>query len=172
VGVLFYAPLAYTAWRVLVRLDAAAAAPYLNPEELAPGRAEFRLAFGGCLAVILLALRPNARVLACRSLLLREGRVDRQTMLTLVVVVMVGAVGDVLHMVAGSSRESWAPLAVMGGTLLIAVSSLLMTVGLAGILVDVWRIRGVILDPPPTLIDLIERPEPLPPTMARAGETS
>lgn len=173
VGVVHYLPLSYTAWKLLVELDASAITPYLGAhEELLPQRAVLRLVFAGWLIVILLALRPNARVLASRSLLMREGRVDRQTMLAMVAVVVVGAAGDVLHLFAADSEALWSGIAGVGGTLLIAVSSLLLTVGLVGILMDVWRIRGVILDPPPTLIELIERPEPLPPdARAVAGDT-
>lgn len=155
-GVAAYLPMIWYGRR-LAAYGFAAGNPYLRALDVSPARAATRLVFEGCLVVALLGLRPNARLLASRSLLMREGRVDRQTMLALVAAVALGMLGDAVHWQIRSFPAGWVPVATVVGTLLIAVSSLLITVGLVGILVDAWRIREVILEPPPTLRELIER---------------
>lgn len=153
-GVLAYVPMLWYGWQATALAGGNA---YLRALEPSPAHAAARLMFEGVLSAALLGLRPSARMLAARSLLMREGHVDRQTMLAMVAAVGVGAVGDLLHLNLRSFPPSVAPLLSIIGTLLIAVSSLLLTVGLVSVVVDAWRIRGVILDPPPTLRELIAR---------------
>jgi hypothetical protein len=161
-GVAAYAPLTWVVWHILGEVDAGSVNPFLDMNHADAVRTRWRLVAEVLVLVILLGLRPNARLLAARSMLMREGRVDRQTMLAMVAAVLVGMAGDGLHLLSAEFRGTVAVGAELGGTLLIAVSSLLLTLGLTGVLVDVWRIRGVILDPPPTLRELVDRP--LPPT--------
>lgn len=156
-GVVAYAPLAWVCWKIHVVIDPIAVDPFVQTEYVNVERVILRLAAAGLLLVVLLGLRPNARVLAARSLLLREGRVDRQTMLAMAAVVVLGATGDGLHLLSRSLTGMGATSALVGGTLLIVGSSLLFTIGLFGVLVDVWRIRGVILDPAPTLEQLLDQ---------------
>jgi hypothetical protein len=156
VGVAAYIPMIWFEWRVIVP-GWATSRGYLNSLSVDPRHALTRLLFEGSLVVALLALRPSARMLAARSLLMREGRIDRQTMLALVAAVSVGVTGDLLHWNIRSFPPSWEAGLAVTGTLLIAVSSLLLTVGLVSVVVDSWRIRDVILDPPPTLLELIAR---------------
>jgi hypothetical protein len=156
IGVLAYTPMVWSECH-LISSGYASGGQYLRTLEIAPWHATLRLVFECSLVVALLGLRPNARMLAARSLLMREGRVDRQTMLAMVAAVGVGIAADLLRLNMRSFPFSWAPVVSLVGTLLIAVSSLLLTVGLVGVFVDAWRIRDVILDPPPTLLELIAR---------------
>lgn len=156
-GCAAYAPLLWVYWRIHAIGDAASPGPYFQSDFSDPARNWLRLAAGALILIILLGLRPNARLLAARSLLLREGRVDRQTMLAMSAVLIVGGLGDVLHLVGaalGPASDVRLYL-VTAGTLVIAVSFMLLTLGLAGILIDVWRIWPVILEPAPSFRDLL-----------------
>ncbi len=59
-----------------------------------PERLGWRIAMAVLIAAIALGLRPNARVLVARSLVLRSGRVDRQTLLALAAAALLAAAGD------------------------------------------------------------------------------
>lgn len=121
-----------------------------------------RLGIGVCLATIFLAIRPNARELVRRSLAMRTGRVDRQTLLALAGAVTVAACGDVLRLLSPHLPDTAA--AVLGnlGTVMVAVGSLFMTLGIASLIIDSWRIRSVILLPAPSLHEVLG-PDPATP---------
>ncbi len=154
VGCGVYAPLLWVYWRIHAVIDGVAPRPYFA-EFADPARARLRLLGAGLCLVILLCLRPNARLLAARSLLLREGRVDRQTMLAMAAVLVFGALGDGLHLLARHLPGDWPLYATTAGTVIIAVAFMMLTLGLAGIAIDVWRIWPVIVEPAPSFRDLL-----------------
>ncbi len=145
-GVAAYGPLVWLYWTLHGRFDPVHVRPYQRLDVVLGDRAELRLAMAGVAAAVLVGLRPNVRMLVTRSLLLRKGRVDRQTMLAMLVALAVGALGDSIHLLA--DRPSWATVV---GTFLIAVSSMFVTVGLAGAVADAWRIALAVLTPAPSL---------------------
>ena len=156
-GVVAYVPLVWSYTQMHVVL---AARPFVQAEAPWPDRNLLRLGASAALMVIVLGLRPNARLLAARSILLREGRVDRQTLLVMALVLVVGAMGDVLHLVCAGLPSRFDGAMLTAGLLMIGVSSMLFTVGLAGVLLDVWRIRLVVLQPPPSFTQLMGDPGP------------
>jgi hypothetical protein len=93
-------------------------------------------------------LRPNARLLAARSLLMRMGRVDRQPLRAMAAAIGIAAAGDLIHLL--NSRPDWAlsRATQSAGNLLIAVGSMLLTVGLVGVLLDTLRLVPVLVRPP------------------------
>ena len=105
--------------------------------------------------LIIAGLRPNARDLSSRSLLLRKGVVDRQRLRAMAAVLGLAIAGDLLHLLASNTdlRILW-----LAGTGLIAVGSMLLTVGLAGAVADALRIAGVIIEPPPGPREAISAP--------------
>jgi hypothetical protein len=147
-AVLAYLPLAWTYWQLHAIYDPPRIRPYLDAFSPDSMRAMLRLASGILMIVIALALRPAIRVLTARSLLLRMGRVDRQTTFALAAAIGVAAAGDVLHIVFSESSPTLAQGAFLLGVVLIALGSMLVTVGLVGIVVDCLRIAPVILRPP------------------------
>jgi hypothetical protein len=123
-------------------------------------RGELRMMAAALMIVVILCLRPNARLLAARSLLMRTGRVDRQTMLTLVAVLGVSIVGD-----GATLGSRWVPGPagqVLGliGLVIVLVASVLFTLGLVGVVADCWRIRAVVIDLPVTLGGILGDPSP------------
>jgi hypothetical protein len=109
---------------------------------------------------VVLLLRPNARLLAARSVLLREGRVDRQTLLGLVMVLIMAIVGECLTLIglATQAGETF----VLVGQMLVLIGAVLFTLGMVGVAIDCWRIRGVVVQPPLSLESLLEPAQPTP----------
>lgn len=149
-GVAAYAPLAYSVWRIQEVIDPGAAPPYLvgGPQ---PERLMMRALLNGSLLVILLSLRTNARVLVERSLALRTGRVDRQTILAMALVVIVAGAGDGLWGWSVFVTPSMQDALQDSGSVLVAVGSLLFTMGVASGMQDSLRIARAILSPAPGL---------------------
>jgi hypothetical protein len=103
---------------------------------------------------ILLLLRPNARLLAARSLLMREGMVDRQTMRAVAATLFMCVLGHLLGVLAAGSVSMEMP-AMIGGAL-VAIGYMLFFMGLVGIAIDCLRMRRVIASPPLSPADLLE----------------
>lgn len=127
--------------------------PYLQLDAALTYRSELRLLADLLLAAIVVLLRPNARLLSARSLLMRLGRVDRQAMLAMLAAVAIAALGDGLHLLAGT-MENGGPL-VTAGLFLIALGSMLFTVGLFGVFLDALRVCTVLLNPPLAHSDVV-----------------
>jgi hypothetical protein len=155
-AVLLYVPVMYILWLLT------------DPEALR-SNSSFRLAWevrtdllwlravlmGLAIAIILL-LRPNFRLLVARSLILRTGRVDRQTLYAIAAAAGVAGLGRLMIFGAVYSRS----LAYDGriiGSVLVFLGSALVTLGLAGAVVDCWRIGRSILAPSPTLRQVLGR---------------
>jgi hypothetical protein len=156
-GVALYAPLTYLLWRMHAGPDALGGPAYGYGISTPPSRTLLRIAIAAIMGAILLCLRANARLLAARSFLMRTGRVDRQTMAALLAVLGVAIAGDLLVL---SARLSTGPLGDqlrIAGQVVILAGSVLFTLGLASILIDVWRLAGVILEPPLTIAQVIGR---------------
>ncbi len=135
--------------RLLVSVIVAGRSPFLAQSGVDIERHVLRLIAAVLLSGIILLLRPQARLLAARSVVVRSGRVDRQSMLALLAAVAIAAGGDVLALVAGRMsgdlRDAILPIA----DILIGMGSLLLTIGLGGILLDTLRLAPVILHPAP-----------------------
>jgi len=151
-GAVLYAVLAPLLWYLHARIDQAGLA----------GSGEARLAARVCIGSVLMAiialLRPNARLLASRSLLMRAGRVDRQTLLALVGVVAIGVAGDLLRLASLHAPGGPGQLLDQVGQALVLISSVLLTLGLLGVLVDCWRMFPVIIEAPLSLSQLLHEP--------------
>lgn len=150
IGIAAYVPLAYAVWRIQGEIDPGAAPPYLvgGPS---PERLTMRAVMNVSLLVVLLGLRTNARLLVERCLALRTGRVDRQTILAMAAVVVVSAIGDGLW--------GWSVFVTPGaqdalqdvGSVLVAVGSMLLTLGVASGMQDSVRIARAVISPAPGL---------------------
>ncbi|MFN7019825.1 MAG: hypothetical protein ACK4WH_00680 [Phycisphaerales bacterium] len=107
------------------------------------------------IAAIFVLIRPNARLLVARSLLLRTGRVDRQTLRAMAVSAVVIALGQV---VGNASVNATGPLGAIGmtlGVVLMAMGAGLLTIGLLGSLADAVRIARAIIRPTRTVKQII-----------------
>ncbi|MBL8990851.1 MAG: hypothetical protein JNJ48_04640 [Phycisphaerae bacterium] len=160
-GVALYGLLA---WLVVALHGAAARSGLTGGGELAemwspaPERTVLRASLCGVLIAILALLRPTARSLVKRSLVMRTGRVDRQTMLAMMAALGLVMVGDVIGLM-GASRVAGADAFHLLAVVAMLAGGLLMTLGLAGALVDSLRIARAVLAPSPGLRQVVEGAE-------------
>jgi hypothetical protein len=118
-----------------------------------------------CLAAIFVLLRPTARLLVARSLLLRSGRVDRQTLYGMAAAALLVAIG---HGIIRFSVVGWVGGQVVVrvlGVALLVIGAALLTLGLIGCVIDSVRIARAILRPRRTLKQVLRSgigPEPDP----------
>lgn len=162
VAVAAYAPLT---WLVGTLLTATAQAAITNgsvdPWQIggaASGRhyTLLRIALHGLLLAIIGGLRPGARLLVGRSLALRTGRVDRQTMMAMAAAVILSIVGDVLGLIGSGIAGTAADALKTAGIVLMIVGASLLTLGLAGSVVDCVRIARAIMAPAPSLRQVLD----------------
>lgn len=157
VAVLAYAPLAVAVWQA-AQFTASGEIGVLGPWPPLTGRTLWRLLAGAMIAVIALAMRPNARLLVARSLVLRTGRVDRQTLLALAAAAALWMAGDLLVLGLGHATGLGGQIGRIVAIVLIVTGSILVTIGCFGGVVDAVRIAGSILRPAPALDQLVTPP--------------
>ncbi len=150
---------AWAYWRLHVRFDATHVHPYFIADFVSTERTVLRLIEGTLVVVAIIGLRPNARLLAGRSLLMRMGRVDRQTMQAMAAALGIAALGDGLHLVGPRMHGVMATGAGSVGNFLIAVGSMLLTVGLAGVVIDCVRLAPVVLRAPLSIGKVMGEPD-------------
>ncbi len=119
-----------------------------------PWRPE-RLAAWLVMAAVIWLLRGNLRVLAARSLVLRSARVDRQTMLAMIVVLLMAALGDGIGLLSPHLPASMRGLGVLLGEALVAVSAVLFSIGMISVLIDTIRLLPAVLKAPLRLGDVM-----------------
>jgi hypothetical protein len=156
IGAALYLPLLYMLWRLYFVLAPSGPDPYFAAS-LQTDRIILRLIISALLAGVLVFLRPNARLLVARSLALRSGRVDRQTIYAMVAAVGLTMVGDVVRLVAVAGPTGYQSTIDTVGAMVVLIGSMLFTLGLASSAIDTWRIRWSILTPSPSLRQVLGR---------------
>ncbi len=155
-GVAAYIPLTLIYFYIYAKMDRSSPAPFLSPGPLELDRSLLRLGMFVFVALGILTLREHARALALRSVVVRTGRVDRQSMSALLASFAVAAAGDVLHVTAGIMGSGGSDLVATIGTVLQSVGSVLVVVGVANIVIDALRLWPVIVRPGVGLGDVME----------------
>ncbi|MFZ4574209.1 MAG: hypothetical protein ACOYN0_07410 [Phycisphaerales bacterium] len=158
IGTVCILSVAAAQWKLLVVLDRIS--PWISYDQPPSwDRLKWKLAADVALAVAMLALRPNARQLAARSLLMRTGMVNRQTLAALAAVAGICVLGDLL--LVGARALGGSPGLASGllwsGQLMLLFGGALMIIGLIGAAVDAWRLLPVVLEKPLHLDDLLAR---------------
>ncbi len=162
IGVSAYVPLVMIYSVIYRGFDIASPMPLVSPGAQHLDRSMLRLGMYVAVCVIVCGVRPNALKLAMRSVIVRTGRVDRQSMYALLASFTVAAFGDVFH-IAGSLREELlgvggliSDLAMQLHVVLVAVGSVLITLGIVNIVIDTVRLRPVLLHQGVGLSDVFE----------------
>ena len=152
-----YLGLAFVSERTLLRLDAAGAHS-LFVASVSPGdvRTLWRCLEDLCAAGAVGGMSRLWGQLQARSVLMRSGRMDRQSTPSMFAAIGIMAAGDLLWLVAGPAAGENIENSVLRLVCqsLIGVGSMLLTVGLIAILLDVARLRGVMLAMPLSLEQL------------------
>ncbi len=155
-GVLAYIPLALLLWYLFMRVDSGRALPVFGAGGQDGVRVLVRLGIGAMLALVILGLRPTARALAMRSVVVRTGKVDRQSLLALLGAVGIAAAGDLLRLLTPEVRGPVGQALHTGEIVLVAVGSVLVTIGLVGIVIDCLRLRPTLARPGIGIADILD----------------
>lgn len=154
-GALLYVPLGYVMWQHQALMDAIGGPRYLAGWAPMADTTLLNAVAFALIAAIIMLQRPIARALVARSLVMRTGRVDRQTMYAMAIACVLAAVGVLLGRAVPSSVPMWADLARVSGIVLIGFGSAMLSIGLLGSLLDCARIASAIVAPKPTLRKVI-----------------
>jgi len=154
-GVALYIPAAWCFWTIHTGLDISAPTPYASIDTPHAVRSLARLGVMLSAVGVIALLRPTARAMFSRSILVREGRVDRQQMVALIGAFLLSAVGDAVQIVGSSLTVVPSDLTRTVEVLLVALGSVLITLGLFGLLRDSVRVYPVICANPLGLADIL-----------------
>ncbi|MFG0305859.1 MAG: hypothetical protein ACF8Q5_06560 [Phycisphaerales bacterium JB040] len=157
VAFLLYVPLVWGFWRLHAHLDAINPAPYASLTDPDTTRHAYRLAIVLLAAGILTLVRHTARGLAARSVIVREGRVDRQPILALIGAFLLTGCGDAFHLLAASTQWVSEDIVQPITVILIALGSVLVTLGLFGLTRDGFRVFPVVAFQPLGLSHILGR---------------
>lgn len=160
VGVLLYLPLAWIYWRISGVLDPSMPPGVLPGSVLSEQRTVLSLLSSAIIALIVLLQRPNARDLAVRSLVMRRGAVDRQTLVALAAAVSVMILGNLVHLCAGLVPFDVGEIVRTVGTIVIGVGAILTTIGLLNVVIDTLRLFPVVTQPPLAIEDVVGKRDP------------
>lgn len=155
IAVLLHLPLAYAHWVLYHRIDMQRPAADYFAMDVNPERVTVRIICGLLSALIVLCIRPNARALVARSMVLRTGRVDRQTLYALAAAFGIGVVGDLLRLSSAMLSPVAGEIVSSTGLMLVVLGAALATIGIVGVIVDTWRMRRTILSAPITMADVV-----------------
>jgi hypothetical protein len=145
IGVSAYIPVTMMYWVVYRGFDQSATMPLIQPGDQDLERSILRLGMFVGVVVIVLGIRPNALMLAMRSVIVRTGRVDRQSMYALLSSFGVAAAGDALNVIGIYSGGVVGDLLSQLHVVLVALGSVLITLGIVNIVIDTIRLRPVLL---------------------------
>lgn len=137
---------------VAIRLSDARAqafdpASFLKGTTLEPGLLTLRLIGATMVAVLVFCFRPNAKLLAQRSMVLRSGGAERQSMLPLAGAMALIWLGALLGLVGVAAGGIVLDTVFYADMILTGLGAVLFTIGLWGVLRDALRIAPVILQP-------------------------
>ncbi|MFK7759359.1 MAG: hypothetical protein AB8C13_05370 [Phycisphaerales bacterium] len=151
IGVSAYVPVVMMYWVIYRGYDMSASMPLIKPGSQNLDRSLLRIGMFAGIVVIVCGIRPNAVMLAMRSVIVRTGRVDRQSIYALLASFGVAAVGDALNILGIIWKSEAGMLGVVADLLmqlhvvLVALGSVLITLGLLNVVIDTIRLHPVLL---------------------------
>ena len=150
-----YIPLIALQWHYHASVESLGGTRYLGFWRPTTDQTLWMLGSCAAIATIILCQRPSARLLVARSLVLRTGRVDRQTLAAVALAALVMAAGAALGPFTHSPTALLVESARVVGVLLVTLGGVLLSIGVMGSLVDAVRIGQAIVFPKPTLRQVI-----------------
>lgn len=128
---------------------------YAEPSVLPLERLALALLGQALIAGIIAGLGPNRRALVARSKVLRSGIIGRQTTKSLLAACAMAAGGYALLIAAAGLTGGGGEALRLSGTFLVAVGSMLLTLGQVGVLADSLRIAPTLLARPLGVKDVL-----------------
>tara|TARA_R110002072_G_scaffold42064_20_gene118695 strand:+ start:127283 stop:128242 length:960 start_codon:yes stop_codon:yes gene_type:complete len=154
-GVSLYAPLIYVYSTIYQPDGLFTASPMLRAGESDFERSVLHVLLFVLIAGIIWLLRKQAVGLAVRSVVVRTGRVDRQSLLTVLASLGLAAAGDLIKIIAEFSSGLNDVLSIVA-VVIIALGSVLFTAGMINICIDTVRLYPVLVRPGVGLSDIFE----------------
>lgn len=155
-GVSLYAPLIFVYSSIYLGHDLSSSSPLLDPGPLALERSILRVLLFILFAGIVWGLRPQAIGLAIRSVVVRTGRVDRQSLLTVLASFGIAMLGDLLNVISSLISSGIDDVLSIVSVVFVALGSALFTVGMVNICIDTVRLFPVLVRPGVGLSDIFE----------------
>ncbi len=148
-SVSLYAPLIFVYSELYLGNASASALSVLD-------RSILRLAMFVLIAGIIYGLRPQAVGLAIRSVVVRTGRVDRQSLLAVLAALGIAAVGDLILILGSFVTLGIDDVLSIVSIVVISLGSVLFTVGMINICFDTIRLFPILVRPGVGLSDIFE----------------
>ncbi|MEX0876764.1 MAG: hypothetical protein WD114_04825 [Phycisphaerales bacterium] len=156
-GVSLYGPLIFVYATIYLGMDSNAPSPVLHPGMDSLDRSILRLLMFVLVAGVIWGLRRPAVGLAVRSIIVRTGRVDRQSLMAVLASLGIAAVGDLLHIIGSFiSFGIGGDVVSIVTVVVITLGCVLFTVGMANICIDTFRLYPVLVRPGVGLSDIFE----------------
>jgi len=155
-AVLAYLGLAGLWWSMFTSMDRRTSTIFVSATADDGWRTLTRIGCGICAAIAVLGISKAWQAMQSRSVLMRSGRLDRQSTPSLLAAIGIAAMGDILWLVFKPEQDTSieGSLIRIISVAMIGVGSMLMTVGIAAILIDVVKLRHVILAAPLSFDDM------------------
>ena len=155
-GVSLFVPLIFVYGSVYMRIDALSPSPVFEPGSSAFERSILRVLMLVLVAGIIWGLRPQAVGLAIRSIVVRTGRVDRQSLYAVLASLAIAAIGDVIHIINHFFTMSIDDMLSIVALVVVSLGSVLFSVGMVNICIDTIRLYPVLVRPGVGLSDIFE----------------
>jgi hypothetical protein len=155
-GVSLYFALIFVYYTIYLGHDIVSPSPLFDPGGDAAARSVLRIVEFLLICGIVMGIRPAAVGLALRSVIVRTGRVDRQSMVALLASLGIAALGDLLSIVAKFTPVEARDVLEIVSVVVISLGSVLFTVGMFNICIDTLRLYPVIRRPGVGLGDIFE----------------
>jgi len=156
IGISFYAPLIVIYSRVYLGYDILSPLPVFDPGLTALDRSILRVVMFLLIAGIIWGLRPRAVGLAVRSVVVRTGRVDRQSLYAVLASLGIAAFGDLIHILSTFIAFGIDDILSTVSLVVIALGSVLFSVGMVNVCIDTIRLFPVLVRPGVGLSDIFE----------------
>lgn len=155
-AIAMYAPMMYVYSTIYLGHDSVSPSPVLSPGASSLDRSIMRVLMFVFVAGIIWGLRPSAIGLAVRSVVVRTGRVDRQSLYTVLASLGIAAIGDLIQILNEFVSFGFDDVLSIISVVVISLGSVLFTVGMINICIDTLRLYPVLVRPGVGLHDIFE----------------
>jgi len=155
-AIALYAPMITVYTAIYSSQDFITPSPLLNPGASTLDRSIMRVLLFVFVAGVIWGLRPSAVGLAVRSVVVRTGRVDRQSLYAVLASLGIAAIGDLIQIFNEFVSVGFNDVLSIVSVVVISLGSVLFTVGMINICIDTIRLYPVLVRPGVGLHDIFE----------------
>lgn len=155
-AIALYAPMITVYAAIYHSQNSISPSPLLDPGSSSLDRSVMRVLLFLFVAGIIWGLRPSAIGLAVRSVVVRTGRVDRQSLYAVLASLGIAAIGDLIQVFNEFVSIGLNDVLSIVSVVVISLGSVLFTVGMINICIDTIRLYPVLVRPGVGLHDIFE----------------